>query len=585
MSIIFGDDPVASEVERVLAILDAGGWDCDESALVDLKEEAGRRGPGGSILPGETENEKAAQQLGEESACMSNTPGGGALIVGAADDGSLIGTDLDPEWLRYRIYQLTRRTLTVEVRSVEVSGVRLLVVTAPQAIEPIRWNGRIRWRVGDHCEEVDLATWHERRLFRTQFDWSAQESTIDVEHARSAAIDIARRFLRASGESHAMESAQLSAPELLRRLNVVSAGGKLTNAGVLAFVGRGRAALDYMRRDVAGGDSRQRVNERDRSLLEELDAVFTFVEANNAVRHLRAGIAVGQIRELPELAVREAIVNGVAHREWGLADPTTIEHIGSTMRVTSPGGFFGGVNSSNIITHPSQSRNRALTELLSAVRIAEREGVGVDRMVREMLRLGYRAPEIEEIEGPFVRASLVGDAADDAWIEWLALITPDAASDVNSLIVLRHLVDEGWIDVEAARPLLQLDAAETIGAIMRLSHALIRGEPVIGQVAGVPDSAPAVWRLTTGAGDELRLRDDATGRRRPWPSRRRIATTYARHRGRIGTTELGDLVGASPSNVGSILKAMELDGELAPSRENRRGPGFYYRWVGAGDAR
>lgn len=58
---------------------------------------------------------------------MSNTPGGGALVLGAANDGTLI-------------------------------------ITAPQAIEPIRWKGRVTWRVDDRCVEVDLATWHEQRI-------------------------------------------------------------------------------------------------------------------------------------------------------------------------------------------------------------------------------------------------------------------------------------------------------------------------------------------------------------------------------------------------------------------------------------
>jgi ATP-dependent DNA helicase RecG len=81
---------------------------------------------------------------------MANTPGGGALIFGVADDGTLVGAELDSEWLRHRVYELTDRRLTVDVREAQVRGVRLLVVLAPQAIEPVRWNNRIFWRVDDH---------------------------------------------------------------------------------------------------------------------------------------------------------------------------------------------------------------------------------------------------------------------------------------------------------------------------------------------------------------------------------------------------------------------------------------------------
>jgi ATP-dependent DNA helicase RecG len=34
---------------------------------------------------------------------MANTPGGGALVVGVADDGTVLGTELDADWLRHRI--------------------------------------------------------------------------------------------------------------------------------------------------------------------------------------------------------------------------------------------------------------------------------------------------------------------------------------------------------------------------------------------------------------------------------------------------------------------------------------------------
>lgn len=578
MSIQYGEDPVSADVRRVLETLESGQWNDSESALVDLKEEAGRRDRSGSVLPGQRENEHAATQVASEAACMANTPGGGALILGVADDGKLIGTALDTEWLRYRVYQLTQQTLTISTVATTINGTRILVITAPQAIEPIRWRGKVNWRVDDKCVEVDPATWHTKRMIRTNYDWSAEPSNVATEQVREAAVDIARRFLRDSGEQHASELAAERTPDLLRRLNVVTGEGMLTNAGVLAFVGRGEPGLDYLRRDHAGGDSRQRVHARDRALLEELADVFTHMNAYNDVRHLPNGAAVGQVRDLPEQAIREAVVNGIAHREWAQAEATTIEHVGNTLRVTSPGGFFGGVTSANIITHPSRSRNRALAELFSAIRVAEREGIGVDRMVGEMLRVGHRAPEIEEIAGPYVRASLVGDVVDASWMQWLASMTPAArVNDLNTLLLLRQTVDTGWFDVETAMPTLQLNRAETEGAVSRLTQVTIRDRPVIRSIVGVPVDQPAAWSLGPAARAALQSRDRTVGTTRMWPSKEAIALSYAGVRGRISTTEFGSIIGASPTNVGSVLKALESAGELEPSRPNRRGPGFYFR--------
>ena len=97
---------------------------------MDVKEEAGRRGPGGTIEPGHRQNEAAAAQLAEEMACFANTEGGGAIILGISDLGERIGTDLSLEWLRHRIFELTGHMVTPAIRELEMDGVRLLVATS-----------------------------------------------------------------------------------------------------------------------------------------------------------------------------------------------------------------------------------------------------------------------------------------------------------------------------------------------------------------------------------------------------------------------------------------------------------------------
>lgn len=581
MTIPLGSDPVRAEVADLIERMQRGEVidRRHERMSVDLKEEAGRRGPGGVVRAGMPQNEPAAKKLAGEAACMANTSGGGALIVGVADDGALVGADLDAEWLRQRIYQLTQRLLTVDVHEVEVRGTRLLVVIAPDAVEPVRYQNRICWRVNDHCVEVDAATWHARRMRRLNYDWSSDASATPVSSARPQALAVARDFLASSSDLGADELARASDTQLLRRLNVVVGDGMLTNAGVLAFVGRSEPSLDYVHRDYAGGNSTARVRRSDRSLLEELSEIFLTMDAYNATRHIAAGLVVRQVRDIPILAAREAVVNGVAHREWGQSAPTVVEHIGRTLRVTSPGGFFGGVNESNIITHPSQSRNPALTQLLADLKVAEREGIGVDRMVREMIRVGHQAPAIREISGPFVRTSLVGDAVDEPWIGWLSGIRPaEESSDVSSLLLLRHLISTGWIDEGRAVPLIQLPTEEARGAILKLARASIAGTPLLTTVKGTPDGSPTVWRISAAAINDLDSRDEAAEHHRPLPSRAEVATSYAQARGRISTTELGSLVGASATNVGGTLKALAASGVLTPSTPAGRGRGFFYRW-------
>ena len=580
MSIVFGPDPVLVAVQEALADLSAG-HQVRERLRIDLKEEAGRYDRSGQPVAGSRENEPAARALAGAAACMANTPGGGALIVGVADDGTLIGADLNGEWLRHRIYELTDRRLTVDVREAEVRGVRLLVIMAGQAIEPVRWNNKIMWRVDDHCVEVDASTWHGSHRMHQQFDWSAQPSNLGESVARDAAVGVVRRLLVDSGEPAAVELADASTPELLRRLNAVTGDGRLTNAAALVFAGRPEPAVDYLHRRDAGGDSDLRVRRENRSVVEQLDEVFTVVQANNPIRHVGSGLAVGQLRRLPERAVREAIVNGIAHREWGISAPTVVEHIGDTLRVTSPGGFVPGITPDNIITHPSKSRNAALTRLLAAIRVAEQQGIGVDRMVGDMLRLGLPAPDIHEHDGPRVVTTLGGQVIRDSWMRWLRQFDdPAVHQDLRLLMIVDAVVQHGWIDPTRAARRLQISPGEAQDSLNRMVGIGFEGHAALQPVEGTPTGSDIALVLTRRALERLDELDAIAGWRQDRPSRKTVALDYAAARGRISTTELGSLVDANPTNVGGVLKSLADEGMLEPSRANRRGPGFYYRYVG-----
>ena len=205
----------------------------------------------------------------------------------------------------------------------------------------------------------------------------------------------------------------------------------------------------------------------------------------------------------------------------------------------------------------------------------------MDRMVTDMVSVGHPAPEIQELEGPYVRVSLVGDDLDLGWVSWLRGIEPiEEAQDLNSLLILRHVVAVGWVDAASVAPLIQDTEAVAKGALAKLARARFRGHPVISPVDGAPVHADAPWRLQRLARLGLEVSDGRFERVRSWPTRESIAASYAAARGRISSTELASLVYASPNNMGTTLKGLEQEGVLAPAWPSRRGQGFYYKYVG-----
>jgi len=569
-----GPDPLEQQIEQVLALLSRGEPPhLIETTQVDVKEEPGRRRGSRRIVPGEPKNDEAARHIAGEMACMANTPGGGALILGIADDGTRIGTRLDTGWLRHRIWRLTQQKLTVSVRAGELDGCRLLVLTTAEAMEPIRYNGRLRWRVGDSCVDIDPTTWHTGRLHRTGVDWSAQPSGHTIEDVSPVATRIARRYLSEAGEGANRELAVAPEADLPRRLNLTDGDGRLTNAGSLLLVETPWVGIDYIRRTVPGGDSTNRTRSA-APLLEQVAEVERAGAAANRLVHVSAGFAHRQLRAIPPRALREAVVNGIVHRDWHSPHPTTVEHIGDTLSVTSPGGFVGGVNPGNIITHRAVPRYRSLAETMAALNLAEREGIGVDRMVVDMISQGRPPPDITEIDGPYVRVVLAGGDPDEEMTGLIADIEPAAMrADIDTLLVLEHLSRHGWIDAPTAAPVLHRSLPETETAFERIARARVRGNTLLSRVEGGPNELAVACRLADPPRARLAHRLDRAGTVEGHRSR---ILGFAEARGRISSTEAADLLGLSVPYAGKLLAALSDEELLAPSRPNRAGRSFHY---------
>src|SRR5262249_34748934 len=186
-------------VDRVLELLAAGSSAATvEVEGIDVKEEAGRRGRGGVVLPGQPRSEAVASQLADEVACLANTPGGGALVIGVADDGTVIGAASDRDWLRQRIHERVEVAPAMEEVTL-ADGQRLLVLLVAESREPVEnIAGQLRWRVGTTCAPVDRSEWWADRLRRANVDPLAARTQRTPEDLAPGALVAVRRLLRGS---------------------------------------------------------------------------------------------------------------------------------------------------------------------------------------------------------------------------------------------------------------------------------------------------------------------------------------------------------------------------------------------------
>lgn len=113
-----------------------------------------------------------------------------------------------------------------------------------------------------------------------------------------------------------------------------------------------------------------------------------------------AAVVKGLVREekaeYPPFAVREALVNAVCHRDYRLAGRRIeVRMFDDRMEVISPGGLPGYITVDNIVEEHF-SRNPRLVNGLFQWGFIEELGLGIDRMIEDMVNAGHPAPEFRD---------------------------------------------------------------------------------------------------------------------------------------------------------------------------------------------
>lgn len=96
------------------------------------------------------------------------------------------------------------------------------------------------------------------------------------------------------------------------------------------------------------------------------------------------GMVRDEFEDYPPSSVREALINAIIHRDYQiLGSEIHIDMYPDRLEITSPGGMMDGsrVQSLNISEIPSMRRNMVLSDMFSRLRIMERRGSGLTRIM------------------------------------------------------------------------------------------------------------------------------------------------------------------------------------------------------------
>jgi len=130
-----------------------------------------------------------------------------------------------------------------------------------------------------------------------------------------------------------------------------------------------------------------------------LEQASSYLQTLPATRYGRDGPVQKPIAySVPLDAVREALLNAVAHRAYNYEAPTRITLFPNRIEFFNPGTFYALINSDNLKEGLSRYRNPLIADAPRKKGYMEKQGIGINLIIASCLEALLRQPQFIELE-------------------------------------------------------------------------------------------------------------------------------------------------------------------------------------------
>jgi len=340
---------------------------------------------------------------------FANTAGG-ALIIGLDDDGTVLGV---PEVLQAEervasaIADSIRPAMMPEIEVYSHEGKPLLIMRVPHWHGPFYLKAEgpekgVYVRLGSTNRQAgpEILAELKRSLKRLSYDQlpcpDLSMQDIDIEKVQ--------RIFEAPGRKineRKLESLGLIVPYAGRL--VVSHGGLILfgldvvreryfpDARVSCARFRGTDKTEFIdRMDIEGG------------VLDAVELAPKFIRRNTRLSAKIENMQREDIPEYPEVAIREVLVNAIAHADYSLTGMRIMVAIyEDRMEIQNPGMLPFGMTMEELKAGVSKVRNRVIARVFREMGLMEEWGSGYKRVTEACCTGGYPEPEWQELGAAF----------------------------------------------------------------------------------------------------------------------------------------------------------------------------------------
>lgn len=136
------------------------------------------------------------------------------------------------------------------------------------------------------------------------------------------------------------------------------------------------------------------------SLMRQMNEVYDFIDFRNQTRATIKKLLRTDIRDYPEAAVRESLLNLLVHRDYSFSASALISIYANRIEFVSVGGLLPGIELEDVMVGLSVCRNQNLANVFYRLQLIEAYGTGMRKIMKAYENVEEK-PVIETTKNAF----------------------------------------------------------------------------------------------------------------------------------------------------------------------------------------
>lgn len=323
---------------------------------------------------------------------------GGKLYIGVQDDGTVIGLD-NPDGVALQISNMARDAIKPDVtmflhyETVEEEGKKIVSVVIQRGTDRPYYIAKKGMRpegvyVRQGYSSVPATDTAIRRMIK--------ETDGDrFEAMRSLNQDLTFETVKKEFQLRDVDFGS----QQMRTLKLIDNDGLYSNLALLLSdqcVHTVKVAVFQGTDSTIFKDRREFTG----SLIQQMNEVYDFIDFRNQIRASIEKLLRIDIRDYPEIAVREALLNLLVHREYSFSASALISIYTDRIEFVSIGGLMPGIDLEDVMMGISICRNQDLANVFYRLHLIEAYGTGIGKIMKAYEGIAGK-PTIETTKNVF----------------------------------------------------------------------------------------------------------------------------------------------------------------------------------------